>query len=164
MPNTYEIRKYAYYCPKCGQCHFITHGSNEICIVCGAKMIQSPLEYNLTEEKMQDDFAAFEQSRQRLFIDIISKSPEFDQYLFDHRDEILASQSSELDAQMEHGKAILEGRDKGNEFGVECPYCHATNVKKITNTSKALHTAVFGIFSMGRNAKNFHCNHCNSDF
>lgn len=47
---------------------------------------------------------------------------------------------------------------------VECPYCHATNVKKITNTSKAVHTAIFGIFSMGRNSKNFHCNKCNSDF
>lgn len=29
---------------------------------------------------------------------------------------------------------------------VEDPYCHATNVKKITNTSKAVHTAIFGIF------------------
>lgn len=47
---------------------------------------------------------------------------------------------------------------------VECPYCHSTNVKKITNTSKAVHTAIFGIFSMGRNSKNFHCNNCNSDF
>ncbi len=47
---------------------------------------------------------------------------------------------------------------------IKCPYCHATNVKKITNTSKAVHTALFGIFSMGRNSKNFHCNHCNSDF
>lgn len=47
---------------------------------------------------------------------------------------------------------------------VECPYCHATNVKKITNTSKVAHTAIFGIFSVSRNSKNFHCNNCNSDF
>lgn len=73
-------------------------------------------------------------------------------------------QSIKLNEALEHGKAILEGRDKGNQFGVECPYCHATNVKKITNTSKAVHTAMFGIFSMGRNSKNYHCNRCNSDF
>ena len=91
-------------------------------------------------------------------------SPEFDQYLFEHRDEISAKQSAEFNVKMDHGKAVLEGRDKGNKFGVECPYCHATNVKKITNTSKAVHTAMFGIFSMGRNSKNFHCNNCNSDF
>lgn len=47
---------------------------------------------------------------------------------------------------------------------VECPYCHSTDTKKITNTSKAVHTAVFGIFSIGRNSKNFHCNKCGSDF
>lgn len=102
--------------------------------------------------------------KQALIEELVKTSPEFDQYLFDHKDEILAKQSAEFDAKMEHGKAILEGRDKGNNFGVECPYCHATNVKKITNTSKAVHTAVFGIFSIGRNSKNFHCNNCNSDF
>lgn len=47
---------------------------------------------------------------------------------------------------------------------VECPYCHSTNTNKITNTSKAVHTALFGIFSMSRNSKQWHCNNCNSDF
>ena len=51
-----------------------------------------------------------------------------------------------------------------NRTVVECPYCHSTNTKKITNTSKAIHTALFGIFSMGRNRKNYHCNKCGSDF
>lgn len=36
---------------------------------------------------------------------------------------------------------------------VKCPYCSSTNTKKITTTSKAVHTAFFGIFSMGRNSK-----------
>ena len=47
---------------------------------------------------------------------------------------------------------------------VTCPYCQSTNTKKITNTSKAVHTAIFGIWSMGRNAKEWHCNNCSSDF
>lgn len=47
---------------------------------------------------------------------------------------------------------------------VSCPYCYSTNTKKITNTSKAVHTALFGIFSVSRNSKNYHCNNCNSDF
>lgn len=50
------------------------------------------------------------------------------------------------------------------ELIVECPYCHSTNTKKITATSKAVHTAIFGIFSLSRNSKNYHCNVCNSDF
>lgn len=47
---------------------------------------------------------------------------------------------------------------------VEYPYCHSTNTKKITMTSKAVHTAIFGIFSISRNNKQWHCNNCNSDF
>lgn len=47
---------------------------------------------------------------------------------------------------------------------VECPYCHSKDTKRITTTSKAVHTALFGIFSIGRNSKNFHCNHCGADF
>lgn len=47
---------------------------------------------------------------------------------------------------------------------VECPYCHSTNTYKITITSKAIHTAVFGILSMSRNSKQWHCNKCGSDF
>lgn len=45
-----------------------------------------------------------------------------------------------------------------------CPYCNSTNIKKITTGSKVAHTALFGIFSMGRNSKQWHCNNCKSDF
>lgn len=75
MPNSYEIREYAYYCPKCGKCHFITYGSDELCLVCKTKMIQLPHEYKLTEEKFQEDYNVFKQNEQRLFDKIISKSP-----------------------------------------------------------------------------------------
>ena len=47
---------------------------------------------------------------------------------------------------------------------ITCPYCKSINTKKITNVSKAVHTAIFGIFSISRNAKNYHCNNCDSDF
>lgn len=45
-----------------------------------------------------------------------------------------------------------------------CPYCNSTNIKKITTGSKVAHTALFGIFSMSRNSKQWHCNNCKSDF
>ena len=47
---------------------------------------------------------------------------------------------------------------------VRCPYCNSTNIKKITTGSKVAHTALFGIFSMSRNSKQWHCNSCKSDF
>jgi len=149
------------YCNKCGRIAQEEYGeSKQICDYCNSIMQYIPKQYLLGERGV-----ALNDGLKQQFIDeYIKSSPEFDQYLFDHRDEDLFNRRMENKAKLEHGKAILEGRDKGNEFGVECPYCHATNVKRITNASQALHTAVFGIFSMGRNAKNFHCNHCNSDF
>lgn len=50
-----------------------------------------------------------------------------------------------------------------NKPVVECPYCHSTNTKKITATSKAVNTAVWGIFGTKRH-KQWHCNNCGSDF
>lgn len=45
----------------------------------------------------------------------------------------------------------------------KCPTCGSTNLKKISATSKAINTAVFGIFGTKR-YKQFHCNNCGADF
>jgi hypothetical protein len=47
---------------------------------------------------------------------------------------------------------------------ITCPYCHSTKTKKISTASKVAHTAVFGVFSISRNSKQWHCNGCGSDF
>lgn len=41
----------------------------------------------------------------------------------------------------------------------KCPTCQSTNLKKITVTSKAMNTALFGLFGTKR-YKTFHCNTC----
>lgn len=40
-----------------------------------------------------------------------------------------------------------------------CPTCQSTNINKITITSKAMNTALFGLFGTKRH-KTFHCNSC----
>lgn len=45
----------------------ITYGSNELCLVCKCHMVESPHEFYLTEEKMQNNYEEFEQNEQRLF-------------------------------------------------------------------------------------------------
>ncbi len=55
-------------------------------------------------------------------------------------------------------------KDESERPTVECPYCHSKDTKRIITTSKVIHTAIFGIFSMSRNGKQWHCNNCNSDF
>ena len=47
---------------------------------------------------------------------------------------------------------------------VECPYCHSTNTEKISTVSKGVAAALFGVFSLSRNSKQWHCNDCKSDF
>lgn len=149
------------YCKKCGRITQEEYNKTEqICDYCNNIMQYVPKQFLIGKRGI-----ALNNDIKQQFIDkYIKSSPEFDQYLFDHRDEDLFNRRMENKAKLEHGKAILEGRDKGNKFGVECPYCHATNVKKITNTSKAVHTALFGVFSINRNSKQWHCNHCGSDF
>ena len=146
------------YCKKCGRTLYDIFEFKTICDVCGSQAYEVPRKY-IDNFRWRDG-----DGMQALLEELVKTSPEFDQYLFEHREEILAKQSAEFNAKLDHGKAILEGRDKGNKFGIECPYCHATNIRKITVTSKAMHTALFGIFSMGRNSKQWHCDQCNSDF
>ncbi len=154
------------YCKKCGSvedgfdCQF-----EEKCGVCGSIMVPVPTKY-LSEKDEVKPFKELEGNISLLREELVKTSPEFDQYLFDHRDEIEAKKQAHNDYVwgLAHSHAVREGKDKGNKFGIECPYCHATNVRKITVASKAVHTAVFGIFSMGRNSKQWHCDHCGSDF
>lgn len=150
------------FCNKCGNIALGNKYLEEKCWVCGNIKIPVPAKYIQENEILTDKELA--DKAVIIIEELVKTSPEFDQYLFDHREEILEKKNTAFDTALAHGKAVMEGRDKGNSYGVTCPYCHATNVKKITNTSKAVHTAIFGIFSMGRNSKNFHCNNCNSDF
>ena len=148
----------AYYCDKCGNSNVRAPGQLTICGVCRNTLKVVPDSY-LDETEFLN-----EEMKQKLVEDLVLTSPNFDQYYFDNREEIQTQQIMEDLARQEYGKAIQEGRNKGNKFGITCPYCSATNVKKITTTSKVAHTALFGVFSMGRNSKNYHCNHCGSDF
>lgn len=153
------------YCDKCGHLWQGDEKQDEkynVCDICKNHLKIVPDEYFADHP----DFRVLlsKDMEQKLINDLVLTSPNFNQYYFDHKDEIQEQQDRELNAKMAHGRAILEGRDKGNKFGVTCPYCNATNVKKITNTSKAVHTALFGIFSISRNSKQFHCNKCGADF
>lgn len=150
-----------HYCKKCGR--IIQNSYNKekhMCDCCNS------LTYPVPEKYWLDglDFLISDNAEKELINELVKTSPEFDQDLFDNRDEILANKHAAYEAEMAIGRAYAEGRDKGNKFGISCPYCKATNVKKISVTSKVASTAVWGIFAMGKVSKQWHCNHCKSDF
>lgn len=106
--------------------------------------------------------------KQQFIENYVKSSPEFDQYLFDHRDEILTKQNAEFNKKMAIGKAISEGADPKMAFKTEgnvpkCTYCGSANIKKISTTGRLVSTGLFGLGSKAI-GKQFHCNNCGADF
>lgn len=161
------------YCKKCGWNHSdlgIAKNRKTNCIICNSQLYEVPHEY-IDNFRWRDG-----DGKQAVIDELVKPSLEFDQYLFDHRDEILAKKNAELNAKLEVGKAIGEGKkvsrdeilsgrlnDSSSYLTVTCPYCQSTNTTKISTTAKVANTALFGIFGTKRH-KNYHCNNCKSDF
>lgn len=137
------------YCKKCGRIIYDMLKLQDKCDVCGSVAYEVPNEY-IDNFRWRDG-----DGKQALIEELVKTSPEFDQYLFDHRDEILAKQSAEFEAKMAHGKAVLEEQSKVPK----CPTCQSTNISKISGTKRWLTTGLFGLASsdIGKTMK---CNHC----
>lgn len=70
---------------------------------------------------------------------------------------------------IDHGCELI-AEDEYRAFGaiprgpqVECPYCHADDVKKISTADRMVSTGLFGMASK-KLGKQWHCNKCGSDF
>lgn len=171
MSESYENREYVYYCPKCGDVCYVEYDFDGKCIICGHQMFETPHEYELSKSHenelmklgWKENKHIWEECEQRLFDEVISKSPEFDIDLYNKKDSINEQQYQKFIEGIAHGKAILNGTDKGNPYGVKCPYCNATNVKKLGILSRSASIGFFGLGS-GKIGKQWHCTHCGSDF
>lgn len=136
-----------HYCKKCGR---IILDKNQ-CDCCKSQTFPVPEKYWLDGL----DFMIDNKTKQALIEELVKTSPEFDQYLFDHRDEILAKQSAELNAKMANGKAILEEQSRV----VKCPSCGSSNVSKIGTLNRMVSTGLFGLAS-SKIGKTHKCNNC----
>ncbi len=140
------------YCNKCGRIAQENYNKNEqICDCCNSMMQYVPKQFLIGERGITLN----KEFKQQFIDDYIKSSPEFDQYLFDQRDEILDKQNAEYEAQMARGRAIL----REQSCRPECPTCHSKNVQRISGMERGFSIYVFGIFSNKFN-KTFKCNHC----
>ena len=139
------------YCKKCGRIILFIIEDKLECDCCHSKVYPVPDEFLVGESKMVIN----KNLKQQFINEYIKTSPEFDQYLFDHRDEILAKQSAEFDTKMAHGKTILEEQSRVRK----CPTCHSTNIRKMGGIERGASIYAFGIFSKKIN-KTFKCQNC----
>ena len=132
---------YLYYCKKCGRIIYKLDSEEKVCDCCKSCVYPIPDEYSgrggysLWQDDLRDKY--------------VKTSPEFDEYFFNNRDDILEKKSTHVSS--------------FNQPTVVCPYCKSTNTTKITATAKMVNTALFGLFGTKRN-KQWHCNKCGSDF
>ena len=139
------------YCKKCGRIILFIIEDKLECDCCHSKVFPVPDEFLVGESKMVIN----KNLKQQFINEYIKTSPEFDQYLFDHRDEILSKQSAEFDAKMAHGKATLEEQSRVPK----CPTCQSTNIRKMGGVERGASIYAFGIFSKKIN-KTFKCQNC----
>ena len=135
------------YCKKCGRVVL----DSKKCSCCDSQTYPVPEKYWLDGL----DFLISNESKALLIEELVKTSPEFDQYLFDHRDEILAKQSAEFNAKMAHGKAILEEQSRVPK----CPSCGSSNISKIGTINRMVSTGLFGLAS-SKIGKTHKCNNC----
>lgn len=140
------------YCKKCGRIVQEEYGKSEqICDYCNSIIQYIPKQFLIGERGV-----ALNKKLEQQFIDeYIKSSPEFDQYLFDHRDEDLSKRRMENRAKLEHGKAILEEKSRVPK----CPCCGSTNISQIGAVSRVVSTSFFGLAS-NKIGKTHKCNNC----
>lgn len=149
-------------CVECGRQLF---DYDESCDMCNSKNIISEKEYNeiVKEINHANIFTKKKLLQNYKYKCIYSRlqQPEISY----PKPMILRNSSYQCDEEYwERINQHIINKDNSTKTTVECPYCHSTNTKKITNISKAVHTALFGVFSVSRNSKQWHCNKCGSDF
>lgn len=144
-----------YFCKKCGRIAQESYSQKQqICDCCNSIMHEVPIKY-LDDDL---DFMIKDKETEQLLIEeLVKTSPEFDPYLFEHRNEILAKQSAEFNDKIAHGKAIIEEKSRVPQ----CPSCGSSNVSKIGTVGRAVSVGIFGLAS-SKIGKTHKCNNCGS--
>ena len=142
------------YCKKCGRVVQEVYGRDkQICDYCNGILEYIPKQFLIGKRgiALNDDL------KQQFIDEYIKSSPEFDQYLFDHRDEDLFKRRMENRAKLEHGKQILEEKSRSPK----CPSCGSSNISKIGVVGRAVSFKLFG-FASSKIGKTHKCNNCGS--
>lgn len=143
------------YCKKCGRIIIQRKGDDMSCDYCHNVVFPVPDEFLGGKSKLfiKADL------KEQFFNEYIISSSEFNQYLYDHRDTDLFNQRMREKELLEHGMAVLEGKNKK----VTCPYCSSTRCSRISILGRMVSFEFWGLAS-NKLGKQWHCDDCGSNF
>ena len=139
------------YCKKCGRIvQRLSKHLDKPCDYCNSNLFLVPNEF------LDDSKILINKNLKDQFInDYIKSSSEFDQYLFEHREEDMSNKRMSDRAKLAHGASILEEKSRVPK----CPTCGSTNIRKMSGVERGASITAFGIFSKKIN-KTFKCGNC----
>lgn len=133
------------YCKKCGRIVQEQYNKQtQKCDYCNNELNYVPKQFLIGKRGVifNDDL------KEQFINEYIKSSPEFDQYLFDHRDQDMFEQ------RMAYRAAISQQSNTP-----KCPTCGSTNIQKISGTKRWLSTGLFGLASSDI-GKSMYCKSC----
>lgn len=140
------------YCRKCGRIvQEENNKSEQKCDYCNNLILPIPDEFLGGKSKL----FIKKELKDQFISDYIKSSPEFNQYLFEHREEDMFNKKMSDRAKLAHGASILEEKSRVPH----CPTCGSTNIRKMDGGERGASIAAFGVFSKKIN-KTFKCGNC----
>lgn len=98
----------------------------------------------MPEQYLSSELTINKDLKENFINDYIKNSPEFDQHLYDNREKKEIQHANDFEnysAALNHGKAILEERDRVPK----CTYCGSTNIKKNWIAKSCYFNRIIGI-------------------
>lgn len=140
------------YCKKCGRIVQEEYNNSEQkCDYCNNDLEYIPKQFLIGKRGI----AINDELKDQFISDYIKSSPEFNQYLFEHREEDMFNKRMSDRVKLAHGASILEEKSRVPK----CPTCGSTNIRKMGGVERGASIAAFGIFSKKIN-KTFKCSNC----
>lgn len=158
------------YCAKCGLMYLGTY-NQEVCWICNSICRKVPSQYMVSLNGEISDIAIDKDKEQQFIEERIKNSPDFDQAMWDLREQKLEERQKEFNAQDDAAiiSALRAGADPKTAFVnkgqnmPKCPTCGSTNIQEISGTKRWLSAGLFGLASSDV-GKSWKCNNCGSKF
>lgn len=153
-----------YYCKKCGTIH---NQFNELCRDSNSKL-QCPVcfeqLYELPDKYKDGIYSRNGRRYNDTLLNDLKSGGEYSEEVALEKQQLHDDLVNSYNERMEAGKRLVEARSNDPKIkGISCPYCHSSNVSKISTSNRAVSVGMVGVAS-SKIGKQWHCNNCKSNF